>query len=103
MNELCGIAINRLHLSTDEFYSLTPLEFDYAIKDFNIQYQSNQRFKAELMRLQTAYLININLEEKDQIADPKKLMKFPWEEEDKAVDIEEPDWEGLERQIKGIN
>jgi hypothetical protein len=53
------------------------------------------------MRLQTAYLININLEEKDQITDPKKLMKFSWEEEE-IKELKEPDWEALEREIKGI-
>jgi hypothetical protein len=103
LNELCGIAINRLHLSPDEFYSLTPLEFDYALKDFNDQSQFKLRYEAELMRLQTAYLININLEEKNQFDDPRKLMRFPWESENKNEEQSEPNWEALEREIKGVN
>lgn len=54
------------------------------------------------MRLQTTFLININLEEEKQISDPKKLMRFDWEKEDNK-EIVEPDWEALEREIKGVN
>lgn len=90
-----------MHLSPDEFYSLTPLEFDYALKDYNERTKFNQQFNAELMRLQTAYLININLDQEHQITNTKKLMRFPWEEEE-VKEIKEPDWERLEREIKGI-
>jgi hypothetical protein len=53
------------------------------------------------MRIQTAFLINIQLEENDRITDPKKLMRFQWEKEE-AKELNEPDWEALEREIKGI-
>lgn len=80
---------------------LTPIEFDFALRDFNEQNLLKQRFDAELMRLQTAYLINVNLQEKDQFTDPRKLLRFPWEAEE-IKETGEPDWERLEREIKGI-
>lgn len=88
---MCGIAINRLHITADEFYMLTPVEFDFAMKDYNEQNLRKQKFDAELMRLQTIYLRNPNLQ----------IERFPWEE-DEIIDSPEPDWERIEREVKGI-
>lgn len=37
------------------------------------------RLDLETMRLQTFYLINIQLKEKDKISSPEKLMPFSWD------------------------
>jgi hypothetical protein len=80
---------------------LTPVEFDFAIKDFNEQNLKKQKFDAELMRLQTIYLMNANLPRESQILSPQELIRFPWEKEE-IIDSPEPDWERIEREVKGI-
>lgn len=40
-----------------------------------------RREHAELMRLQTMELINIQLKKEDRLEGPEKLWKFPWDGE----------------------
>ncbi len=98
---MCGIAINRLHITADEFYMLTPVEFDFAMKDYNEQNLRKQKFDAELMRLQTIFLMNANLPRESQILSTQELIRFPWEKEE-ITELPEPDWERIEREVKGI-
>lgn len=57
-----------------------------------------QQFAAELMRLQTVHLININLKPQNQIQDVRKLIKFPWENDIKEEIAGDIDWERLEKE-----
>jgi hypothetical protein len=94
---MCGIAICRLKISSDDFYNLTPIEFDYALGDYIKEVELNNRFELEVMRLQTLYLVNMQLDQNNQIKDVKDLMRFKWEEEDKNKELIIPDWEKLEK------
>ena len=44
--------------------------------------QQDYQTNAELIRLQTLTMVNIQLASKDKIKDPKKLWRFPWDEEE---------------------
>ena len=50
------------------------------------------------MRIQTFYLVNLQLDPKNTLNDVKDLMKFNWEEE--IIQAKEPDWAELERNIQ---
>jgi len=54
----------------------------------------------ELMRLQTFYLVSIQLSDDSKINEPKDLIKFTWDEEKKVDIVEEPDWVKLDKEIK---
>lgn len=54
------------------------------------------------MRLQTFYLVNLQLDRNSALKDVKDLMKFTWDEEP-IKEIKEPNWEELERDLyKGV-
>lgn len=91
-----------LSLSPKEFWESTPVEICNAL-DFSHKLREEEiRDRWDIMRLQTFYLININLDKNNQLSDPEDLIKFPWDEK-KIKSVEEPDWEKLEKDIKGIN
>ena len=52
------------------------------------------------MRLQTYFLINIQIDSKKQLKDVKDLFRFKWEEI-KTNEITVPDWEQLQNEIMG--
>lgn len=62
-------------MSEDEFLFMTPRAFHNKLRGFNHLRQANY----EIVRLQTVELLNIQMERKHRIKDPKKLWKFPWE------------------------
>lgn len=99
MNELCGVAISRLHISRDEFYFLTPIEFHYALKDFNEYNKINQRFELIKMRLQTFYLLNIQLSQESRYNSPEEMMpfEFDYKEPKQVLELTEEDWARLDR------
>jgi hypothetical protein len=60
------------------------------------------RNDAELMRLQTFYLVNLQLDRNSALKDVKDLMRFAWED-DPIKEVQEPNWEELERDLyKGV-
>jgi len=61
---------------------MTPLEFDSFYKGAINTYENKEQQQWERMRLQTWFLINVQLERKKQIKKPEKLIKFPWEKID---------------------
>lgn len=88
---LAGVALSRLGIVPGQFYDLTPVEFDHAIRDHdeleNVKYkaiklliETNQRTLWEAIRWQTMYIYNANAKREKQVRDPKKLGKFSWEE-----------------------
>ena len=57
-----------------DFYTLAPIEFDYALKDW----QTEDRNKWERMRLNTFHLLNIHL--KKPYKSILDLFLFDWDE-----------------------
>jgi len=58
------------------------------------------------MRLQTLYLINIQIDKKDRIKEPSKLMPFSWDKENiKAIEVEVPttkEWSELDEKLSKL-
>lgn len=65
-----------------EFWEMTLRDFFIKLHYFNKMKQQEYQSQAELIRLQTLTLVNIQLASKDKIKDPKRLWRFPWDEED---------------------
>ena len=99
---MCGIAISRLHLSREEFYYLTPIEFHYALIDVNEQRKIDQRFELEKMRIQTFYLLNIQLSKNDKFDSPLEMMPFEWDKikAKEVLTLTSEDWTQIEERFK---
>lgn len=77
---MLGMGIAHLHLTPAEFFKMRIGHF-YAALDAWAEHEKNkQRFTAELMRMQTADLLNIQLKKKDRIK-AAELWRFPWDDE----------------------
>jgi hypothetical protein len=72
-----GIGVMRMHRV--EFWEMPLGEFFAALHFFYKDRETRDRQHAELVRLQTVTLLNIQLASKDRIKDPRKLWRFPWE------------------------
>lgn len=72
-----AIALNRFNLNWNEFLFLTPLEFFLALKDQEQLDVSKMMIQCEAIRTSTWYLLNVQVKKK--INNPKKLFKFPWD------------------------
>ena len=71
-------------------------------KSYNEDKEYDRRFDLETMRMQTMILVNINLKPHQQIKDPKRFLKFYWEEL-KAEDVEiwtEDEWDVMDEKLK---
>ena len=81
MNQLCGIAIGRLGLTSREFYQLTPIEFDWALKDHENTYFGPVKIVCETLRVVAQIIYNSAYGQRrgDVIRDPQKLIRFAWE------------------------
>lgn len=85
------MAVAYLHLTPDQFGEMLPGEFYAGINAFYRMERDRQKFTAELFRMQTADLLNIQLKKKDRIK-PAQLWAFDWDneqEEEKPVTTEE--------------
>jgi hypothetical protein len=67
-------------MTDEQFYDITPVELHHAFKDFEEVETNRIKIGYERMRLQTMYLVNTQLERNKQFKDPKRLMKFKWDE-----------------------
>lgn len=73
-------------MSYEAFLDITPGEFYLALR-YEGERKKDEvdamvRIICETIREQTLLLYNIQLERKDRVSNPKKLMFFPWDEED---------------------
>jgi hypothetical protein len=68
------------------------LDFAYKLRE------DEMKDRWEIMRLQTFYLINLQLKPENALQDVTELMKFKWDQ-DQAKEIIEPDWNELENQL----
>lgn len=74
-----------LNLSPAQFYRYRIGHFFAAIYEASRREQQNSRFIAELVRMQTTELININLPTEKKIR-PAALWRFPWEEQQRTFE-----------------
>ena len=84
LNELCGIAIARFGMTSNEFYQLTPIEFHYALKDCEATqkaYFEPVKLICEVLRMvaMTVYNSAYGRKRAQLIKDPAKLIQFSWE------------------------
>lgn len=84
MDEFCGMAVAHLHMTPREFFLMRPGHFYGALEVWAEHEKNRQRFTAELIRMQTTDLLNIQLKKKDRIK-PGQLWRFPWDDEDEEV------------------
>lgn len=60
------------------------------MQEFGELEMANHRVTFDSMRLQTLYLVNIQMEKKHHITDVRKLMAFPWDSKEiKKQSVEE--------------
>jgi len=87
-------------LSPNAFLAYTPLEFNRLLIVKADEKYNNYKIDMERMRLQTLYLVNVQIKEK--IKDATKLMPFDWDENTHKNDVDakpmtEEDWEALDK------
>jgi len=87
MDELCGIAINRLHISSMDFYNLTPIEYHEALQDWGKQIEYGVQSNYNVSRWIVRHLWNMQ----------GKYLKHPIK---KVTDVEEFAWDKKEVQTK---
>ncbi len=103
-DKLCGLAISRLSLTVNEFYDLTPVEFYQALestKEYEIaKLERDHKSNYSLARFIIMWVWNAQGRKfKQVLTDPKKMMRFDWEEEDKN---EPQTIEQMRNQMKSI-
>lgn len=99
---MCGLAVAVLRISPKEFWESTPIEI-YSALEYSAKIRENEtKEKYEIMRLH-AYLVLIpNISEDSNVKSSKDLIKFKWEEDEKKVELKEPDWDELDRRLKNM-
>lgn len=71
-------------MSAAEFWETRLHDFFIKLDYYYRKQQADRIERANLVRMQTVALINIQLSKKDRIRDPKLFWRFPWEGEDVA-------------------
>ena len=103
------MVLSRLKLTPPQFYDLTPVEFYEALSDHELEIENNRRFELEKMRIQTFYLINIQLPISKRLKQPKELISFEWEQSENDKNKPEPqilteqEWLELDEKVKKIS
>jgi hypothetical protein len=83
LEQITGLVISRLGLSVSQMDDLTPVELHYGLVDFFERNEQLIKADFERMRLQTMYLVNIQVRKEDQKQDVTKFMPLPWDEKKK--------------------
>lgn len=81
VDEYLGVALGMMNMGVVEFGEMTLHDFFLKLHYYNLRETRLYRERAELTRLQTLTLVNIQLARKDKIRDPRRLWTFPWERE----------------------
>lgn len=68
-------------MSEAEFFKMRLRSFFLKIKFWQDLREKDQRHTAELIRLQTVYLINIHLSKENKIQKAADLWPYPWDAE----------------------
>lgn len=72
-------------LSPDEFYSMRLSHFFLKMQGFYKRIENEQRARAELVRMQTVYLVNVQLKREDRFKSPAELWQLPWDNTEVAT------------------
>lgn len=86
---MCGMAVARLHITAQDFYRMTPVEYYYAMKEYGKGQEFFHHTTYEAMRVQTWMLVNLQLDRGKKINDPRRLMPFNWDTPQKPQTVEE--------------
>ena len=73
-----------MSLSVEEFWDLTPREFNNRLAGFFELQQVNQRMEWERCRWQTCYLLQPHSGKGKKIK-PTDLIRFDWDKKDKKI------------------
>ena len=79
---MCGEAVASLHISPKEFWDSRPIDIYYALNSFSNNKIDSIKESWEQMRMQTFYLINIQLDKKQKLDYKQfkhKYMPFAWD------------------------
>lgn len=90
-------------MSSEEFWQMRLKEFFLKLRAFFKSKESDQKLHANLVRMQTVELMNIQLSEEDKIRSPQDLWKFPWEEGEEEEEEEELDEEKAMQNLKKLS
>lgn len=73
--------MNRLGLSSEEFYQLTPAEFHYAIEDNDFTHWQPSKNICETIRVLGTIVHNsaFGRKKKDMVKNPKHLFALAWD------------------------
>lgn len=87
-------------LSPDAFLAYAPIEFDRLLSVKADEKYNKYKLDMERMRLQTLYLVNVQI--KDKIKEASRLMPFAWDVSTHKNDADnkpmtEEDWEALDK------
>lgn len=88
-------------MSVAEFYDLSPVEFFYSMEEYGERQMTYHKVVYDSMRLQTFFLVNLQLARKDKIKDVHKLMPFPWDKE-QSKEVKKQSVEEMKQILLGI-
>jgi hypothetical protein len=94
-----GIALGYLNMPPGEFWHMRLKDFFLKLKFWQHWQEEQTKQTAELVRLQTYQLINIQLTEKDKLKKPSELWRYEWDEEAKQATV---DPEMTQRMLKSL-
>lgn len=78
--DIRGLALGVLKMTRSDFYDMPVGEFWEALEAHYKEVEAERRHVGELVRGATLRLYNINLRKVDQIKDPRKFWKMPWDD-----------------------
>ena len=78
--DIRGLALGVLRFTRSDFYDMPVGEFWEALDAHYKEVEAERRHIGELVRGAALRLFNINLRKKDQIKDPRKFWRMPWDE-----------------------
>lgn len=81
-------------MNVNEFYEMTPRQFYNKTKGYTEQRNEDVQQAWEIMRFSTTALLNIHLKKTDKI-DPQKLVKFPWDKQQKQRSMSLQEFEAI--------
>lgn len=73
------MALSRFGLTPRQFQDISPLEFYEAIKDDNELRKYPLRTIADSIRMQTLWLVNIQLPRGKKVRNERRLWTLPWD------------------------
>lgn len=90
-------------LSPEGFGQMRLNHFFLKLKGWVDYKQARFKEQAELVRMQTVRLVNIQLAKKDQFKDPSEMWLFPWDKEPVNLEeLERPEPEKMKQVLQAL-